>query len=176
MINVTALRRVLEFITTRNERHYQDVWTDTEDVPDSFFTTVTNVVDPEGHPVCVYGGERGRVEVLQPNEEWSCGTVACLAGWAALLNGWRPIRRESDLVYRDGRAEPVIDVARRVLDLDRDQAETLFVGSNSLEQLWQLASRYTDGQIQVPNDLPAERFLHDDDDDDDDDYDYVDES
>ena len=60
-LNEDQLRQTLDFITDRPERHQQATWTST----------------------------RVRVQDLAA-EGWQCNTTGCLAGWAALRNGWLP--------------------------------------------------------------------------------------
>jgi hypothetical protein len=50
----------------------------------------------------------------------------------------------------------VADVARELLGLPEDSlchGSRLFAGGNSLYRLWELASQYTGGQIQIPDEL-----------------------
>lgn len=77
------------------------------------------------------------------NEAW-CGTRACVAGTAALLDGWSPAWEEGPTysmtghVHKDGVVAYVGDVARELLNLHEDEANELFFGSNSLDTVDEL--------------------------------------
>jgi hypothetical protein len=83
----------------------------------------------------------------------SCGTVACLAGNTVL-------HADEEVVWELGRmigvndGQSIPERARELLGLNEVEAEDLFAGGNSLRMLWRMASRFTDGEIQVPEDLP----------------------
>ena len=64
-------------------------------------------------------------------DDWQCGTVACLAGWTAILAGWVPTDSHSPLVSYAGRSGPrlVSDVAQDLLGLTAPQADWLFHGA-----------------------------------------------
>lgn len=102
-------------------------------------------------------------------EEWrqswwvsktDCGTACCLAGHVALMTG-HEINWQSD-VWRFARGEDVSTastvedgrhialVAQEELGLNDSQQETLFHAQNSLSELWHLASRFTNGEIEIP--------------------------
>lgn len=104
---------------------------------------------------------------LHAQETWirtrtSCGTVACLAGWTCLLNGYEPEMLSGDWVGEDGsldtsrvRApEDPVDASRDVVTTaveilgigDRD-ANALFSGAHTLDSLWQRVEMLTDGQV-----------------------------
>lgn len=96
--------------------------------------------------------------------EWihrtACGTVGCLAGNVALNAGYVP-------VYERGRyataarvrlphghgVRPVANVAAEVLGLSVGQATELFAATNTLYRLWELASMFTGGEIEIPADV-----------------------
>lgn len=88
-----------------------------------------------------------------------CGTTACLAGTVVLNEGYRPVpetreQRDVGLVTDSaGSVDWVDNVARKLLGLDESQAYVLFSGTNSLHRLWELASSWTDGAIEVPVDV-----------------------
>jgi hypothetical protein len=74
-----------------------------------------------------------------------CGTVACLAGTVALLDGWSPAwpQRHDEFAYtaRKGSARrPVRTVAREILDATRVQESALFFRASSIEDI----KRYRD--------------------------------
>lgn len=89
---------------------------------------------------------------------WHCGTTACFAGHAAALNGGEWLGRGSDsLIARDD--DPAEDIwaatedrpaivevdrrAKRVLGLTDYQAEDLFEGGNSLDDLREIVAKLT---------------------------------
>ena len=88
---------------------------------------------------------------VEPGADWTCGTTACLAGWTALHDGFRPDPRHDTCVLDDaGRYHDVGDVARRTLGLTDYQADVLFSAENNLRDLWEFARLFTDGAIVVP--------------------------
>lgn len=62
-----------------------------------------------------------------------CGTAACFAGWAAILDG------EAER----NPWESIADQARRVLGLTFSQADRLFAAYNSREDLHRLVEEFT---------------------------------
>lgn len=70
-----------------------------------------------------------------------CGTKACIAGWAAFLNGWKPQAIEKtwswDFLERDSEKDDVHDIAIEVLGITRGEAEILF------DQDWEPAEGMT---------------------------------
>jgi len=83
---------------------------------------------------------------------WRCGTGMCFAGWACTLAGGHWYDIDGDIAYLDIEPEddhsryeqftdlsfPLIHVqdrAQRLLDLDDDICDALFIGSNTLEDL-----------------------------------------
>jgi len=142
-IDAEQLAGVLLFITEHAEQHDQASWLNSAFANHDarHFETVTvesslGLDYPRDEPI----------RVLRPEHAWNCETAACLAGWTALLAGWRPVVRVG-LVYRDGRVSPVSTVATELLGLSFDQEDELFLGSNSLERLWELADEYTNGEV-----------------------------
>jgi hypothetical protein len=85
-----------------------------------------------------------------------CGTVACLAGWAVLRNGYvehyapeipdffRGVYRSDD-PHQELRH--VSYVAEEVLGLTPDEGARLFDEQNTLTDLWRLADEFTDGEV-----------------------------
>lgn len=86
----------------------------------------------------------------QHPEEWkqsywitatTCGTAACFAGHACLMEGWQlfPVSRfgsyRFEMVAKDGAVNDVRDVAVALLGLDEKQAERLFGATNTLDDL-----------------------------------------
>lgn len=77
---------------------------------------------------------------------WICGTTACFAGHAALLNGWKPVLAtvwdgtvwdgSTAYVTKDdqgNRSLPI--VAAGILGLDDDQAHNLFITCQTFDAL-----------------------------------------
>lgn len=140
--NVAALRAELEWITAHPARWDQNTWC---------------------RPPATFHRDAA-------DDEWHCGTVACLAGWTALHAGYRPVAydgvdvelpvtdvaRRPDAVGVGARVPlPVEHVARRLLGLTPAQAALLFDGGNSLRDLWEFARVFTDGELTVPADVVA---------------------
>jgi hypothetical protein len=91
-----------------------------------------------------------------------CGTAYCLAGHAVQLAGheilWTDVcpcgcdsRERSAWHCTDGRE--IEYVATEELGLTEDQADDLFESRNTLHYLWRKAAHYTDGEIDVPEQL-----------------------
>jgi hypothetical protein len=99
-------------------------------------------------------------------EEWirtdSCGTVCCLAGTVAMQAGYKPffVSDFGSTAYMvtspEGEGRFVRSAARELMNLDEENSQLLFSGGNSLSTLWTMASTMTNGEIQVPEDLPVE--------------------
>jgi hypothetical protein len=155
-VDAEQLASVLLFITEHAEQHDQASWLYSAFANHDarHFETVTvesslGLDYPRDEPI----------RVLRPEHAWNCETTACLAGWTALLAGWRPVVR-AGLVYRDGRVCPVSTVATELLGLSLAQEDNLFHGGNSLERLWELADEYTNGEVsRIAARLTAEREL-----------------
>ncbi len=68
-----------------------------------------------------------------------CGTVACFAGWAVMLEGWQPIFDLNSLVAvdaeKDGQTEDICDLAQDLLGIADGDVTILFNGNNSREGL-----------------------------------------
>lgn len=106
-----------------------------------------------------------RDKVQEPDtfkgDEWKCYTVACLAGWTALNHGWRPaveLRRDIGgdywstrigTVSKLGENRTVWDVGAKLLDLDEEEAQTIF-HAKTLGRAWEYANRYSAGAIGYP--------------------------
>lgn len=129
-INVPLLRKSLEYLTEHPEEHDQEAWA-----------------------------------FRAP----SCGTTYCLAGHVVRLAGhqikWqRPdemtVEHEEvasqvrEPVLIDGTSETRISaVAAHELGLTAHQADQLFLSCDSVTELWGLAYAYSDGEIQVPEQI-----------------------
>jgi hypothetical protein len=87
----------------------------------------------------------------------TCGTVACLAGWTCLRNGYvEAVMNDEERqmiigVYADSDPEKVVvpasAAARDLLELDDDEGDELFSGDNSLQDLWRIADELTDYEV-----------------------------
>ena len=71
--------------------------------------------------------------------ETECRTVGCLAGHMVLLSG-----------VEYNRGAEFVDLAVSLSGLSSTQALMLFSPTNTLLDLWELASIFTDGAIEVP--------------------------
>lgn len=131
-IDVARLRKELEFITAHRERWNQLRW------------------------------------IQRPTDAATeCGTTGCLAGNTVLNAGYEPVfgialcrPGEAGHVRVEGRRDPrtVLAVASELLGLDSFQADRLFYPTNTLLDLWLLAARFTDGEVEVPEDVRREHL------------------
>lgn len=123
-INVPLLRKTLEHITAHPDEWDQDIWA----------------------------------------ERTPCGTVACLAGTAVLLQGFELdfYESECDCGCREGTTasyvisdppQTIQEVARTTLGLTEDQADDLFESDNTLRDLWAYANSFTNGEIEIPENV-----------------------
>lgn len=124
MINIPLMRKVLEHITEHPEEHDQNVW-----------------------------AERG-----------PCGTAYCMAGHTVVMTGhklsWESNEFEEDEVVTESVQTPILingeeegrisRVAAFELGLIESQWETLFLYSDTVEDLWTAANEMTDGEIEIP--------------------------
>lgn len=106
--------------------------------------------------------------ITEHPEEWDqvvwarktrCGTACCVAGTAVLIAGheinWDDhahaiLNPDASRAYRTMTGEWIEEVAKRELGLSAGQAASLFLATNSLETLWDLAGYYSDGEIETP--------------------------
>lgn len=146
-INVELARRVLDQILAAPARWTQDDWLRRPYAPER--QAPTNTVD-------------------------NCETTGCFAGWTIVLAGYKTSRTFGDVLdipqrvrdawrvgwqYPDQGVSPmgmpVRDVAAVELGLTDNQAGELFGATNTLRYLYESLSHYTDGEIEVPADLPV---------------------
>lgn len=82
----------------------------------------------------------------------SCGTAMCIAGHAVVMAG-------HELYFQGDRAfyvkpphldQTIAGAAQNSLGLTRRNAEVLFSGGNTLDDLWDIVSAITDGAVQRP--------------------------
>ncbi len=125
MVNVEVLRKELEFITSNQEEWNQEQWS------------------------------------CQDSE---CGTTACLGGWTVIHAGYELIFDDTTaavVLSETGKSQRIETVANILLDLPRiarfDQFgesyysdHPLFEPQNTLTDLWRIANRLTNGEIEIP--------------------------
>lgn len=90
----------------------------------------------------------------RPDSSFDCGTTACIAGWAIIFAGHSPT--EADMEFQgvlpteitveghEGRVT-VHQLAQEVLGLDKFQADALFGGQNSRQDLKEIFQALRDG-------------------------------
>lgn len=101
---------------------------------------------------------------MQRSSKTTCGTVACLAGNAVLHSDRFTVKVEqvgskhhyNPVRASDGTWVSWLRAGREVFGLSAREADRLFDSSNTLRQLWTLASEFTDGEIEVPLDVQRE--------------------
>lgn len=72
-----------------------------------------------------------------------CGTVGCFAGWTTQLSGLAAVFNDfghGRFVKIDGNTVSFRDAATQLLGIDEDDADDLFAGSNSREELGRLVT------------------------------------
>lgn len=91
---------------------------------------------------------------LWDQEEWihrsECGTYACLAGWTVLHEPGIQIPADQQGCWIQERRTSVGTLAMDILGLNEEDAAELFHATNTIEDLWRIASDITDGAIQAP--------------------------
>lgn len=147
-VNDALLDRVVDFVSTYPEVHDQSDWVnfDKDDVPE--------VVLPDGRNVC--------------------GTAACVAGWAVIMDnprvGLRPVYYNEPYLgaygtayvhladddkdtpadqHREYKVSAMVDFqaeGREALGLTRAEASHLFSASNSLEDVQTIAKEIKNGE------------------------------
>ena len=110
MANAELARRVLDAIWQNPEAFDMDTWHDSVDETP-----------------------------LDPNEDPSCGTTMCVAGWTAHLTGWRVWGSDAS---KDGVQRDVDDVAADALGLSKTDTAVLFYSTpwRAIEILEEMAS------------------------------------
>jgi hypothetical protein len=88
--------------------------------------------------------------------ESSCGTACCVAGWAVSWAGhdfkWDS-NGEASVYIRERDARAIPHVAQELLGLNPEQAGILFFSGNTLPMLWEFANEFTEGEIEIPEDV-----------------------
>ena len=158
MLNVDRLLKELQFVTANPDKHYQDVWAQAR----------TEVAVPEGT-------DPWETDIPAPRPS-ACGSFGCLAGNTAVHEpGVELDWYKEDYEIWDGKkiqlwqADQILNEtvtvqdwcnggtfeekksiktkAQELLGLTSHQAELLFDGDNTLDQLWELAERFSGGEI-----------------------------
>lgn len=83
--NLELAEKVLRSIITHPEEHDQGTWFEISDIDaiiDSGISNVTETRDEDGDEVQTF------TVTVDGMLEGTCGTAACIAGWAALHDGW----------------------------------------------------------------------------------------
>lgn len=130
---------------------------------------------PRGTDIDVPRMRKTLEHVTAHPEEWdqgmwaqqtACGTTACFAGHVVADAGYDFLwglngetnpdgSYNTDAWYAsvDGQKQYISVVAARLLGLSLEQAESMFSVANGLGDLWELASRYTNGEIVIPEEF-----------------------
>jgi hypothetical protein len=82
----------------------------------------------------------------------TCGTTACVAGWAAIkVSPLGTLITASGVIYPDGRTASAANVGEVALGLSYEQAEYLFSGGRTKDEVvWVLESIRDDGWFNIP--------------------------
>lgn len=130
MIDVPLMRKVLEHISEHPDEHDQADW--------AIRTACGTTYCFAGHTVMMRGHEI----------DWSLGdasedSAGSVKGAVRIEGGWE---------------NRISQVAAYELGLDEDQQEGMFISAGSLADLWHLASEYTNGEIEVPEQFEYEEM------------------
>jgi hypothetical protein len=114
------------------------------------FTEIDRVLDHIGHLPAWQSDQGNWIVVLKgriEDDDWRCHTTACVAGWTAILNGWRPVaddgtRGKSGTVVREGDRRHSSDVATEVLGLTFAEADELFYETDDLDAARAVVERW----------------------------------
>jgi hypothetical protein len=119
MVNLPEINRVLAHCEAHPKRHDQGMWLY---IPESGWT--------EDEETLI--------------TDWQCHTTACLAGWTAILNGWKPEHIDSVLVCNPatGEIDSVPTVARKILGLTVEQAQVLFTRTTTVADIRACVDRF----------------------------------
>lgn len=180
-INVPLAEEVLRSITAQPEEHDQASWFE-----------VTDFDNLPGEARVVYENEDDREEIKTVNVrgmlEGSCGSTACVAGWAALLSGWEvnTVRSltgngefvDTSAVSPDGEEVSGVDFelqGREALELSEQDARFLFFDTDdttAIIALYGLIKGVDDPfdtvevarhlGLSLPQDAPNDGWLEDD--------------
>jgi hypothetical protein len=133
---VPELRKSLEFVTENQSLHDQTDW--------------TVLPHPDSEEVVVENNVLSNI--------YECGAKACLAGWTVLNSPNYHVRQFTlsadysffGLTNNSGTLVIVTQAAIEILGLTMIEAVELFNGNNSLYDLWRIANRISEGQIEIP--------------------------
>jgi hypothetical protein len=127
-VNVPLLRKGLEHITAHPEEWDQQSWA---------------VQTPCGTQFCLAGHVASMIghEMRWDVSDCGCGDLSCCPAAASCV------------VSEDDAEATIGDVAGDALGLTYRQRDALFWGGNNLETMWELASHYTNGEIQPPENM-----------------------
>lgn len=147
MVNVHKLQKVLDSLVSDLSRWNQGNW---------IKTTQPVLTRWNQHPVV---------------PEVDCGTSFCVAGEALVKNGYTFVGWSNELVFdhvvknehvdmflKGGDVVDTIlakEAAADVLELTKGQADALFYSENTMKDIFVLANLFTDGEIVIPESLPA---------------------
>lgn len=109
MANEVLLRQVMEKIKSDLESWNQESW--------------FAMYDQDGYPW--YPGDFGE----------PCETAYCFAGWTGIMTGFEKPAKETKTWDWRNDGEHISDYAQRALGLSTAQADTLFAGENTLDDL-----------------------------------------
>lgn len=125
--NMEELDRVVAHCEQLGERHTQDSWFE---------------VDPAAYDW------PDDIDGWRLTEDWQCHTTACLAGWTAILHGWRPVGPDTALMWHPGsdHQRRVMSVAREILGLTLHESLWLFNYSSTLADVKIAAERIRAGE------------------------------
>lgn len=105
------------------------------------FDEVIDFVEAHPERYCQLTWVTGNKEVSDEHGTL-CGSKACIAGWAALLNGWKLVynrygEANSDVV-RDGIVKHISTAGQNELELTSPQADYMFHGDRDLDEIKEL--------------------------------------
>ena len=156
MLNVERLLEELRFVTIYPDKHNQGVWAEAE-------TEAPLPADADRDMETV-----DDIEAPRPS---ACGSFGCLAGNTAihepgveldwyeadyyLNDGKKVVIWQADYLLNETEASDwnsrvpkrIKSKARELLGLTPHQAEQLFDGDNTLDELWRLAEQFSGGEI-----------------------------
>lgn len=89
-----------------------------------------------------------RIWVQGVQEDDSCGTTACFAGWACFLAGLKQeaVSTDEDYFRFHGQRTHASDIAPKLLGLTTREADILFEATNSVEELQHMVKKLVNGE------------------------------
>lgn len=80
-----------------------------------------------------------------------CGTAFCVAGHAAVMAGYHiDWTRDESMVRYVTEGGSIEYVARQELGFSAEESKRMFWESNDLASIWGMASEFTHGEIEIP--------------------------